>query len=147
MLFLVPGASKFGVYLCRNADVQLRLADGKGLSNCTLVVFKVRQAAEMSLLNVFVRTKRTIGYLVISWLVDYHIKKTAIYLVPCHIHNKLELLVHNKLELIIICMLSEMLVKLLACNRKSPWGKDPNVKTSPFFPALRGHTENNCPAL
>ena len=35
------GASKFGVYLCRNADVQLRLAEGKGLTNCTLVVFKV----------------------------------------------------------------------------------------------------------
>ena len=42
-VFLVhfSGASKFGVYLCRNADVQLRLADGKGLTNCTLVVFKV----------------------------------------------------------------------------------------------------------
>ena len=35
------GGSKFGVYLCRNADVQLRLAEGKGLNNCTLVVFKV----------------------------------------------------------------------------------------------------------
>lgn len=41
MPFNALGASKFGVYLCRNADVQLRLAEGKGLTNCTLVVFKI----------------------------------------------------------------------------------------------------------
>ena len=35
-------------------------------------------------------------------------------------------------------------------NRKSPRGKDPNVKTLSFpviSPTLRGHLKSNCPAL
>ena len=33
------------------------------------------------------------------------------------------------------------------CNRKSPLGKDPNVKTLVILPALLEQSKHNCPAL